>query len=1270
MAENELPIPSEAAVDWIKTYPSRVAEFDQKFGEGAAAKYAGITALEPEVTPQANTEEEDGDGFLVDMGKGVVEGIVGAAREFGQTIQGMANSGPSTLDPYDPAHYGLDRKLTSNTGRDLTSMEVRDAAKEERRQQVASALESMTVFDKQRDTVAGSITQGMAQFLTGYFTGGGPRTFLGALAKGAIVDAAAFDPYEKNLSATLQDIEWAEPYVLDALATDPNDPEWENRLRNSLEGGVLGIGLEATLRLIKFVAVGRKAKLEITELGEMSQGTASQLDDLAEQIKALEIEAKGPSSKLVAKPDGTFEQPDGTVYRPNGDTLEQIDVKPLDLPEAGPVSRLDNTTDVDAIPARPEASPARPEIQSQAERLADQVEPEVVNVSPKVPVIDKAILRQRLSTLDDISEADVGTGSWFNVTRMTGPVEAQQVIKGFQDVLDDAGVSKKLGIDKPETHDTVTKGAIKYLADVTETDSNQLIRDLNLTETVTRQMTKKLVAGKMALQSTAREINTLSAKVDEAFKQGRADEVMERKLFDLMQLQLEIMANVKGIQTASARATSAGRIFTADILDDGALDAMSAFGGSDKIRALAKKLRSVKDPAGTTKMVKKAMERKWIGVLNEYWINQILSGYKTHALNMSSNAINLFLLPAERAVGGIGQGLRTGDYTQAQQALKQYRYLASSMLEAVQMAGKVAYREETVLDNAFKVDLPSTGMKQISGRNFGLDGTRRGTALDIMGKAVRLPSRMLMAEDEFFKQTAFRARLKAILDVKASKMTPKELKELGYASKSDFMNGEFEKAFNSKISLEEKWQEMTLMGKVEDNAEVKAKFIEDQLGGYNAGNADALNALREARAATFTTPLERGGTSHSIQMLANRHPFLRQILPFIQTPMNVMGAAWDRTPVLNLLHKQYRQALNSSDEAIRAEAIGKMATGTVIVSAVGMLAYEGKITGGGPADRRLATNWKASKDWQPYSVNFGSDEKPNWISIARLDPHGFLFGIIGDLVEIRQMSKNSPEFDTTPLLAATIAAVGNNIISKTYLQGISDVVGLFDSKDQPWRVEQFLNQKIASFVPYSSMQSQLGAAFDENLRDVRGLTDTLRSKWMLSRDKLAVRHDWLTGEAQEGPEHYLGYIQAKRLNDEDTDAARVSAEIRKLGYGFMGPDRRIGSITLTTQQFQDWNREMGSVRIGGKTLVQALNREMDKSRYQNGPDYGVVTPQESHRVAAFSKIIQRYKKKAKRALMQGNPELKEAVRDYDRFKKKSQRGRDAGERPVLDMNLQ
>ena len=97
---------------------------------------------------------------------------------------------------------------------------------------------------------------------------------------------------------------------------------------------------------------------------------------------------------------------------------------------------------------------------------------------------------------------------------------------------------------------------------------------------------------------------------------------------------------------------------------------------------------------------------------------------------------------------------------------------------------------------------------------------------------------------------------------------------------------------------------------------------------------------------------------------------------------------------------------------------------------------------------------------------------------------------------------------------------------------------------------------------------------------------------------------------------------------------------------------------------------MGSIEIGGLTLVQSLAREMDKSRYKGGPDYGIVTPQESHRVTMLSRIIQRYKARAKRTLLREHPDLKEAVRTYDRFKKSAQGGRDVGERPVLDMNLQ
>lgn len=1296
MAEEDIayPTPSAEAEEWLRNNPDRLTDFNYKFGVGVGEEILGIQIEQPAAT-EAAVEQED--SAAVDIAKGVAEGVLGAVRETGQFVDGISDAASGFFDR-NLGGSQIYRDNESPIGISFGTQEERDEALERQNLQDVGLQEfavKATIFDQERDTIAGSITQGMSQFLTGYFTGGGPRTFLGALGKGAVVDAVVFDPYEANLSAVLAEMDWAEPYVIEALKTDPNDSEWENRLRNSLEGGALGLGTEAVVKMVKFVAVGRKAKTEISELGNVSSDTASELDEIAKEIQALNVEQKGPVSKLTARPDGTFTDPvTNQSYAPKGESLEALEV-PTELPEvrvAGPSSSLEPPAATDS-PVRPEAPIVRPEVQTEtaspepqatdasplppaAKELADQIAPAEVPIKPKVPLVDKTQLRMALdnaASMDDMDVLAVDTSLAFNYRRFTSEdasLTGAKVIQAFDEVLRDTGVKKAMRLHKPETHEKVTKDAIAYLAEATETAPNTLVRDLNLTQTVTTDMTQKLVAGKMAMQSTAREINLLASKVDEAFNRGQADEALERQLFDLMQMHLEIQASVKGIQTAAARATSAGRIYTSDVLEDGALDTMAAFGGSEKIRKLAKQLRRVKDDKGTAKMVRKAMDRKWMGVLNEYWINQILSGYKTHALNMTSNAMNLFLLPAERMVGGTVDGLKTGDYTQALQAVKQYRYMMSSMFEGIQLAATAGYRENAVLDNALKVDVPSRGTKQISAKNFGIENTRIGSAVDIMGKFFRLPSRLLLSEDEFFKQVAFRARLKAILDVEASRMSADDFKKMGYSDKKTYMEGEFDKAFLSKIDLEEKWQELVLTGRVADEADAKAAFIEEQLGSYNAGNANALSALREARSTTFTTPLAKGTVSYDFQLMANRHPWLRQLTPFIQTPVNVITTAFDRTPVLNLLRQQYRSALTSPDEAVRAEAYGKLATGTVLVSIIGALAYEGKITGGGPADPRQAKNWKASKDWQPYSVNFGTQEKPNWISIQRLDPHGFLFGIIGDIVEMQQMIDNSPEFDAQPLIAMTIAAVGNNIVSKTYMQGIADTVSMFESKDQPWKVTQFLNQKAASLVPYSSMQSQLGAATDENMREIRTLVDAIKSKSFFHRSELSVKHDWLTGEALTNPEHMLGYIQVKKLEAKNSQVARVQREIRKLGYGFMGPDKKIGSVTLSTGQYQDWNRLMGSIEIGGRTLVQSLAREMDKSRYKGGPNYGIVTPQESHRVAMLSRVTQRYKARAKRILLREHPDLKEAVRTYDRFKKSAQGGRDVGERPVLDMNLQ
>lgn len=1271
----------QAAKEYLLSTPNAIDAFDQKYGQGSANAVMNDNYSTPAELEAAVAEREVAankpEGFLEtagDMLQGVFAGAEAAVNETAQTFNSLnmkleeaTGMGRIVWDDSDgdgkidliPSYWPREKVLENAH---LLDQDV-----------ISKFVEEIDIVPDAQST-AGQVIQGISQFVTGYATlskaTGITNGFFKALAKGAVVDATVFDPYEANLSATLQEFEWAKPYVIDALATDPSAPEWENRLRNSLEGGALGVGTDAVLKLVKFVALGRKAKQEINSIGQISDDTKAELDEANDTLLELSEAAQDKPKGLTARPDGTFENPDGLVYKPEGEILELAGIKPLDLPELGPVSRLDTPRPEGEVPSVISSAIESTDARTTVDPL--QV-PETVTYAPKVPLIDPDVFKQSLSRINDMSDFDLRSmeeGGWFNLERMEGPVEAAKVIDEFQNVLSDADVTAKMGLDKPETLQKTLEKSIKYVAEVTNTDANTLVRDLNITETVTRDLATKITAGRMALQYTGREVTKLAGKVDAAAKSGSSSEELERKLLDTMQLHAEIQANVKGIQTAAARATSAGRIATADTDLSNTLDALSQFGGSDKLRKMAKQLKDITDDAATAKFIKKATERKWIGVLNEYWINQILSGYKTHMLNMTSNGINLFLLPAERMAGGLYQGVTSGDYSQAKMAAKQYKYLVTSMYESIQLAAKTGWNEKPTLDNSMKVDI-NNGNKKITAENLGIQNKGLGSVVNTMGKAFRMPSRFLMMEDELFKQLSFRARLKAMLEVDADTMTAEDLAKAGYATKDEFFKTELEKALVSQTDALERYEELVLMGKVLDDPEVKEKFVQDAIGSYNKNSQYAQQALREARNTTFTNPLEKGTFSYNVQQMANRNPVLRQIVPFIQTPMNIMNTAFDRTPGLNLLRREYREALSSSDPNVRAEAQGKLATGTAIVSTLTFMAMDGRITGGGPTDPKKAAFWRNSKDWQPYSINVGSHEEPVWISTARLDPHTTLFGIVGDIAEMKAYADSTPDVDASTLFAMTIAAVGNNIVSKTYMQGIADTVGILNAKDTPWKVDNFFAQKVASMVPFSSLQGQIGAANDDYLLEARGYIDSIKKRTLAFRDDLPVKYDWLTGEAMEGPDslYLMPHIQRKRFDPANKDTATVQSEIRKINYAPAGPDRKIGGVELTGNQFHRWNELMGTEKLGGKTLVQRLAQRIESKRYKAYANtHGEFTVTEDPRVDELKVVISDYKTRARKKLLREFPELNEAVREYERYKKLATRGRQ-GERPVLDMNL-
>lgn len=1287
-----------------------VYEFDQKYGQGAADSVISNTYRTPEQIAADNAAQEDNRSFIekageviADVFQGVARGPFGAAAETYETQVNATQMGTDEAQSLYDKTINYRNEVLQKAG--LPAMSAEEEQAFAQRMGVALASGGIAVRDErinvdgqdlidqvgltdalQIDTVAGSLSEGISQFTTGFLLLGGGKTFIGSMIKGGVVDAVAFDPYEANLSSFLQENGWAQNAVTEALKTDPNAPEWENRLRNTIEGGVTGIALEGIIKGIKFVALGRKANTEIKELGKISDDTAEQLDEVHEQAADIEEQiATDKSDALVAKPDGTFEAPDGTSYKPDGEVLTLKSEQRVDAPvETRAADEIQQPkAQEDAPQALPEAA-ARPDVASDApaqptitERTPDEIlrdnvtmeaAPEVTRVAPKIEVIDKQVFDDALTRAREMGDFELRSmeeGAFVNFERMKGPVEAAKIIDALQDVISNSAGFKKMGAGGVETHGEVVKKALQYTASNTGTDVNKLIRDLNVRETISQDMAARIVAGKMALQSTGKRISDLADKIEALAKTGKSTEEVDRELVDLMQMHVELQANVKGLQTSAARATAAGRITTADALKVDSLDTLSLFGGSERVRQLAKQIRGATDDAARSKLIKKAVERKWLRVLNEYWINSILSGYTTHALNLTSNTINLLARPLER---GVGAAL-SGNGKETLKALKTYVYLGAYLKDSVVMAAKSGWNHRAILDNSAKIDAMQgiQTPRAMSSEFLGIQNKVGSTVVDVLGKGLTMPSRILGTEDEFFKQLAFRSNLRANITVDAGRLSIQDLNKMGYNSRKEFIDAEFEKAFETKISAEERWQEMVLTGKVADDAKVKEQFIAQTIGQANQRSSYALKALNEARETTFTNPLKKGTMSHSFQELANKHPLLRQIIPFIQTPMNIMNNAWDRTPVLNLMRQEYREALSSTDPEIRAQAVGKMALGTAIYSSLTYLAMEGRITGGGPTDPKLAALYRNSKDWQPYSINVGSQDNPVWVSYQRMDPWTTAFGVVGDISEMVEMGQMA-ESDATDFISMSIAAIGNNIVSKTYLQGISDVVDIMNSKDSPWEVQGFLKQRAASLLPYSSMTGQLNNAFDDNLREVRTVLDQFRRQTGIQRSTLPLKYDWLTGEPLETPEKVLGYIQVKKQKAEDKDIATINKEMRKLNYKFAGADRKIGGITLTPEQYQRWNQLMGTTKIGGKTLSDAMLKEIDKPRYRkDDDDYNLVLTRDSHRVQMLNRQVSRYRDRAKRLLYKEFPNLQQQVREYDRYSDKAKRG-NIGVQPELDMN--
>lgn len=257
-----------------------------------------------------------------------------------------------------------------------------------------------------------------------------------------------------------------------------------------------------------------------------------------------------------------------------------------------------------------------------------------------------------------------------------------------------------------------------------------------------------------------------------------------------------------------------------------------------------------------------------------------------------------------------------------------------------------------------------------------------------------------------------------------------------------------------------------------------------------------LTKAAEAQAikGTFNEPLT-GVAASAMKVVDGANiagiPVGRVLAPFVRTPTNLMRWTAHHTPAAFLSPKI--QSEIAAGGATRDMALGRVATGSVVMASFADLTMNGQVTGAGPKDpeKRAAL---MRTGWQPYSIKVGEQ----WVSYGRSGTLGSLIGLAADSTELMtgvySREKNTIRFDGEPVEDSVAAAVvlpfAQTITSKQYMQTIANLI---DAMADPNRKgEAFINKLLSSAVPAGV--GALERTIDPEIRRAQDWMDAVKAK--------------------------------------------------------------------------------------------------------------------------------------------------------------------------------
>ncbi len=581
---------------------------------------------------------------------------------------------------------------------------------------------------------------------------------------------------------------------------------------------------------------------------------------------------------------------------------------------------------------------------------------------------------------------------------------------------------------------------------ITQAETKALAEDLGMTADDLLQRRKgeafnaeQALAARQILARSAADLVNLSKRI--ARTENAGDE-LEAAFREAWLRHAAIQEQVAGMTAEAGRLLQQFRM-TADSRDtQRALSSMGDItGGTGRLREVAEQIVDLEaagtTPSGINRFVLKALSAKWKDKATEFYINSLLSGPQTHAVNILSNTLtSMAQIPEHLAAAAVGAVRRTipsqreTERVLFSEAGSRLVGMVTGAREGIRAAARSIATGESS-DAITKIETQQ--MKAIPGP---------------LGSVIRTPTRLLTAEDEFFKAVARRMELGGLAIRQA---------------KREGLKGQAAKDRAADLML-------------------------------NPTEPMLARMFDYARYVTFQTPLAHDSAAAGLSKGLQRRPEFKLFIPFVRTPVNLLKFAAERSPAAPLM-KSWRKEIVAGG-ARRDLAIARMLVGTGFGAAMYEMAADGRITGGGPADAKARRMMQAN-GWQPYSLKVGD----RYYSYSRLDPFATTIGTVADMVDLQSHMTEKEQENSATLVAASIL---NNLSSKTWLSGISSAL---EAVNDPDRYLQGFLSRTAGAIAIPSIVAQVARTSDPIMRDARAPMDRIRSRIPGMSDDLFPRRD-------------------------------------------------------------------------------------------------------------------------------------------------------------------